>query len=134
MNVMTPWQIDGYAWSNSGGYVDFVAQDASYSGVGYIPGTQTFTGYAWSNSGGYLPFGGMTAEFRNRVKILGNIGGNKSFDTEYALGTKFDAVNTTSMINTVRKNTSLTTRSLRPDQINIASTENKTVNGIAYYK
>ena len=67
---MTPWRIDGYAWSDNGGYVDFIAQNTSYSGVAYIPGTQTFTGYAWSNSGGYLPFGGMTAEFRNRVKIL----------------------------------------------------------------
>ncbi len=31
MNVMTPWTLSGYAWSENAGYIDFTTQDGTYS-------------------------------------------------------------------------------------------------------
>jgi hypothetical protein len=70
MNVMTPWMLSGYIWSDNAGYISMKAEDSSYSGASYVPGTQAFSGYAWSNAIGYIPFLPSTPSFKNKVKVL----------------------------------------------------------------
>lgn len=71
MSAITPWTMIGYAWSDNAGYIDFQAQDATYSGVGYVPGTRTLSGYAWSDNLGYIAFTGSGGQsFTNRIKVL----------------------------------------------------------------
>lgn len=135
MSAITPWTMIGYAWSDNAGYIDFQAQNNTYSWVGYVPGTRTLSGYAWSDNLGYIAFTGSGGQsFTNRIKVLGNIGGSKSFDTEYALGTKFDSVNTTSMVNSVKKNIALATRSLTANYINTSASADVIFKDFKYYK
>ena len=135
-NVMTPWTLSGYAWSENAWYIDFDAEPTSYSWVAYIPGTKTLTGYAWSDTLWYISFqeAWLGAAFKNKVKILGNIGGSKSYDMEYALGTKFDTTNTAWVINSIRKNIAILTRSLPAGKMNTTPATSNKFNNILYYK
>lgn len=127
--------LSGYAWSENAGYIDFTSVDGTYSWVSYLPWSQSFTGYAWSETIWYLSFESWSnLIFKNKVKILGNIGGNKAFDTEYALGTKFESTSSSDMINSIRKNVSLMTRALPNGKMNTLDTTNNTMNDIMYYK
>lgn len=63
-----------YAWSDNAGWLTLHSLDPnSYSGVAYIPGSQSFSGYAWSDTLGYVDFSSANTVFKNKVKILGNI-------------------------------------------------------------
>lgn len=47
-----------------------------------------------------------------KVKVIGNLGGNRIYDTVYSLDGKISPATTTKIINEVRKNTALVTRNL----------------------
>lgn len=137
MNVMTPWKLSWYAWSDNAGYIDMNEPiDGSYSSPTYTPGTKVLAWYAWSDMIGYVPFDAVTVDtwFKNKVKILGNIGSAKAFDTEYSLGVKFDSANTASIINTIRKNIALMTRSLPSDKMNTLANTNNFLHDFMYFK
>jgi hypothetical protein len=130
----TAWIISGYAWSPNAGYIDFSAQDPSYSGTIYLPGRQAFSGTAWSPTLGYVHFSSGSLEFLNKVKIIGNLGGNFSFSTEYYLGSKFTSVSAAPFFNEIRQNIALITRLL---PIGAMNTSNLTMNDFRdflYYK
>lgn len=67
--------------------------------------------------------------FEWRVKILGNIWGNSSFDTFYALGARFNASLMNENVNRVRKNISLLTRNLS-DSLSNTSFDGSTSNAV----
>lgn len=55
---------------------------------------------------------GTTEWFEGRVKVLGNIWGNSTFDTFYSAGTKFNASLLNDTLNRIRKNVALITRNI----------------------
>jgi hypothetical protein len=46
------------------------------------------------------------------VKVIGNIGGNKTFDVVYNVGARFNSASVTNLLNTIRKNIALMTRAI----------------------
>ena len=135
VEIVSPNTLSGYAWSENIGYIDFTSVDGTYSWVSYIPWSQSFSWYAWSESLWYLSFESWSnLLFKNKVKILGNIGGNRAFDTEYNLWAKFKSMNSADTINTIRKNVALMTRSVPNGKMNITDTTSNTLNNIMYYK
>lgn len=121
-NIIAPWKITGYVWSDNAGWISLDALNPSYSGVYYLPTSQSFTGYAWSDSLGFLSFNDTNQlDFLGKVKILGNIGWNKSFDILYSLGWKLNTVSYTPFLNDVRKKVALMTRSVPSAKINTSN-------------
>jgi hypothetical protein len=115
-NPRDPWTLSGYLWSDSAGW-------SSLSGVTYIPDNTSFSGYAWNDGIGWINMAGATFQtisdgLIGKVKVIGSLGGSKSFDTTYALGARFSEASMASLVNLVRKNIALLTRNLRPSQIN----------------
>jgi hypothetical protein len=134
MNVMTPWMLSGYIWSDTAGYIAMEAQDSTYSGASYVPGTQAFSGYAWSDAIGYIPFLPSSPSFKNKVKILGSSSKNRTYDTEYNIGNRLTTTTASSLIEQIRKNVALLTRSLPGGLINTSDLSANTFNDILYYK
>ncbi|GAB0174490.1 MAG: hypothetical protein HHAS10_03690 [Candidatus Altimarinota bacterium] len=137
MSAMTPWSLSGYTWSENAGYIDFsTPTDNSYDGVSYTPGTKVFSGFAWSENLGYLAFTevSVNTDFKNKTKILGNIGGKRAFDIEYTLGVKFSNVNTSEILNSIRKNIGLMTRNIQSNHMNTVSNTNNFLESFTYYK
>jgi hypothetical protein len=106
--------------------------------VTYTPGTQAFNGYAWNDNLGYLDFsdGIVGATFKNKIKIIGAVGANKVYDSEYNLGTRLGTSGgNTAFINNVRKNISLLTRNVPSSIVNTSNTDTKILSSnIAYYR
>ncbi len=125
-----------YGWSDNAGWITFSALDSSYSGLTYVggglgrDGEWSFSGFAWSDNLWWIDFSISTLDFQNKVKVLWNIWGNKTFDVLYNVGSKFDSVSVTTLLNTIRKNIGLLTRSVPPDKINtdVATTNIKLLN------
>lgn len=120
-----PRPLHGYAWSDNAGWIVLDSLEPStYSGVAYVPGTQKFLGYAWSDTLGYIDFSTADPVFKNKVKVLGNIWGNKVFDTDYYVWSKFDTISMTSFLDTIRKNIATMTRGLLDGDLRINITPN----------
>lgn len=121
-SLLDPWIVSGLAWNENAGWMSLDSLDpASYSWIHYLPATQSFTGYAWSDTLGYIDFwlsSGLDVGFIGKVKIIGNIGWNKSFDVLYNLGSKFNSVSVTGFLNTVRKNIAILYRGISPGDTN----------------
>ncbi len=118
---VSSWPLTGniYAWNDNAGWLTLHSLEPDYySGVSYIPGSRSFSGYAWSNTLGYVDLSATNIVFKNKVKILGNIGGTKAFDTEYYVWEKFNTISVTSLMNTIRKNAALMTRGIAAGSIN----------------
>lgn len=127
-NVLEPWSLSGYAWSDNAGYMRLNAIGNTYSGVAYLPAKQSFTGYAWSDNLGYIPFGsasGVDVGFVGRVKVIGNIGGSKTFSLEqYSLGDTFQDHSLTDALNSIRRNLAIMTRNISDNQKNTSVSYN----------
>lgn len=124
-----------YGWSDSAGWIDFNDTNVSSGLIYRGGGLSSFTGYAWSENLGWLDFSKAVVDFLNKVKVIGSIGGNKTFDVVYNVGEKFNSVSVTSLINTVRRNIGLMTRSVGNDKINTTtSTANKLNDVTVLYK
>jgi hypothetical protein len=139
LNIMTPWLLSGAVWSENAGWIALESLDSSYTGVTYTPGTQHLDGIGWSDRLGYIDFSWYnwvptSRVFKNKVKILWAIGGNKVYNTEYYVGEGFNAAKTTGFINDVRKNVGRLTRALGFANINTTPTTTISHNNIAYYK
>ncbi len=121
------WSVIGTATSNAG-VIDL-------TGVQYSPVTRSLIGYGMNYGIGRVPFGiasttidpvtglpvvppgsvtsiDISRWFEWRVKVLGNIWGQTSFDTFYALGARFNASLMNDTLNRIRKNVSLLSRNL----------------------
>jgi hypothetical protein len=55
-----------------------------------------------------------------RVKVIGNLGGNRIYNTVYDLNGKISPATTTKIVNEVRKNVALVTRNLPTNKVNTA--------------
>jgi len=121
--------MQGYLWSESAGYIDM-------SRVTYTPGTQAFSGYAWNDNIGWIDFTDAGNTFQNKVKILGAIGSNNVYNSEYIIGTQLgNATTNATFLNNVRKNIALMTRNVGSALINTSvSTNNLLNNNTMYYR
>lgn len=123
VNILEPWKVTGFAWSENAGWITLDSVDGSYTGVYYLPDTQKFSGFAWSDTLGFLEFSDSNAlDFLWKVKILWNIGGNNSFDVLYSLWAKFNSSSHTDTLNKIRKNVAIITRWAPNTSINIDNT------------
>ncbi len=146
-NITTPWKVTGLIWNDNAGWINLEALDASYSWVYFIPSSNSFSGYAWSDTIGFVDLGlwgsspiGFVNSILSQVKVLWNIAGSKSFDTNYNIGTVFKSVTLTAYLNQIKKNISILTRSIQTAMINTSNTfigagNIKTINAdVAYFK
>jgi hypothetical protein len=104
------WDLSGYAWSEQAGWIDF-------SGTTYNLSNTSFSGYAWNDGIGWIDMAGASLDMTSsgaigKVKIVGNLGGNRIYNTVYDLNAKISPATTTKIVNEVRKNVSLVTRNL----------------------
>ncbi len=137
------WSVIGTAASNAG--------TIDLTGVQYNPVTRSLIGYGMNYGVGHIPFGIATTVidpitglpvvppwsitnttvsrgFEWRVKILGNIWGNNSFDTFYTLGSRFNAALMNDTLNRIRRNVALLTRNIS------LSTQPNTINNTMFVK
>jgi hypothetical protein len=103
------WSLSGYAWSEQAGWLDF-------SGTTYHLSNTSFSGYAWNDGIGWVDMSDASLDITSsgaigKVKIIGNLGGNRIFNTTYSLDGKLSAT-TNKILNEVRKNISLGTRNV----------------------
>jgi hypothetical protein len=110
------WSLSGYAWSESAGWIDF--SEATY----HLSNT-SFSGYAWNDGIGWIDMAGASLDMTSsgaigKVKIVGNLGGNRIYNTTYDLNGKISPATTTKIVNEVRKNVSLVTRNLPANKVN----------------
>ncbi len=146
-NIINPWLVSGSVWSDNAWWITLNALDSSYSGVYYLPTSQGLSGFGWSDTLGFLSFNsGAELDFLGKVKILGAIAGDKSFDlssslgASYALGWKINTNVFNTFLNNVRKQVALVTRSVPDSKINIsnvygwASNVKKLNSDIVYFK
>ena len=127
--VIDLWTVSGTA---SGIYCGEIQLD----GVSYDPNSKKLT-WAWWNHGiGRVPFGTTTTLitwgsivndtisewFQWRVKVLGNIGGNSSFDTFYTLGARLNTSLMNDTLQRIRKNVAIITRNIPPGYANSFAT------------
>jgi hypothetical protein len=64
-----------------------------------------------------------------KVKIIGNLGGNRIYNTTYDINGEISPATTTKIVNEVRKNVSLVTRNLPADKINTTLLTNNVFDG-----
>jgi hypothetical protein len=120
-----------YGWSDNAGWIDFSPTNVS-SGLIYMggglgaAGEGSFSGAAWSDTLGWLDFSASTLDFQNKVKVIGSIGGNKTFDVAYNVGARFNSVSVANLLNTVRKNIGLMTRGITVSSTQTTNTINIT--------
>lgn len=125
-NIRNPtWYLSGYAWNENAGWIALNHGDSNASGVTYFPDTSSFTGYAWSNSLGWISFSSgsfaVSKGFIGQVKVMGNIGGSKTFDVGalwVTPGKSFDSLTLNNILNTTRKNVAIMLRNAWAGQIN----------------
>ena len=114
--TITEWQLAAgqklYGWSDNAGWIDFNPTNVSSGLIFRGGGLASFTGQAWSDTLGWLDFSEAYVDFLNKVKVIGNIGGNKTFDVVYSVGAKFDSTSVNDLLNTIRKNIALMTRAV----------------------
>lgn len=121
--VDEPWTISGTIDSNAGTiYLTWVR---------YIPNENVLIWTGWNNGIGSVPFWsddlgtyvtntGIARWFVWRVKILGTIDGDKSFQTyDNSVGIQYNASLMNQMLNKIRKNVSLLTRNMKSDFTNV---------------
>lgn len=93
-------------------------------------------GWAYSTNLGWLQFGNgiINKDVGNgligKVKVIGNLSGNKIFDVLYNVGTSFAGQNTATNLNTIKKNIALLTRQFPLNTI----AERRPKNNLLYYK
>lgn len=142
-SLSDPWYLTGYAWSDNAGWISMGPWINWASWVALLPDTTTLTGYAWSDNLGWIPFysGAVNIAqwFIGQVKVLGNIGGNKTFSTLYNPGVSFDTVTLWNAVNKIRKNISMLIRNAWISKINtnisnIASSSPNKFNDTYIYK
>jgi hypothetical protein len=112
------WDLSGYAWSEHAGWIDF-------SGTTYNLSNTSFSGYAWNDGIGWIDMAGASLDMTSsgaigRVKVIGNLGGNRIYNTVYDLNGKISPATTTKIVNEVRKNVALVTRNLPTNKVNTA--------------
>jgi hypothetical protein len=110
------WNLSGYAWSEQAGWIDF-------SGTTYQLSNTSFSWYAWNDGIGWIDMAGASLDMTSsgaigKVKVIGNLGGNRIFNTIYDLDGKISPATTTKIMNEIRKNVSLVTRNLPANKIN----------------
>jgi hypothetical protein len=115
------WDLSGYAWSEQAGWIDF-------AGTTYNLSNTSFSGYAWNDGIGWIDMAGASLDMTSsgaigKVKIVGNLGGNRIYNTIYDLNGKISPATTTKVVNEVRKNVALVTRNLG-NKINTALISN----------
>ncbi len=115
------WSLSGYAWSDYAGWVDF-------SGTTYQLSNTSFSWYAWNDGIGWIDMAGASLDMTSsgaigKVKVLGNLWGNRIYNTIYDLNGKISPATTNKIVNEVRKNVALVTRNLG-NKINTALISN----------
>lgn len=139
-NISLPWSIAGTAWSENAGWITLESLSPStYSGVYYVPTTGSLTGIAWSETLWYIDFSGNSSsgsELVSRVKVIGNAGGTKSFESLFVANNGIMRTNSvlTPFINNVRKNVGVLTRNATEAVTNTVATTQKTLGEIMYYR
>ena len=115
------WSVSGTASSNAG--------PIDLSWVQYDPVLKILVWFGTNNGVWKVPFGvagsiatsitGTTSTgFEWRVKVLGNIGWNSSFDTFYSAGTKFNTSIMNDTLNKIRKNVAILSRNISNSYMN----------------
>ncbi len=136
INSLAPWTLTGYAWSDNAGWITLgCLGDCSYSGVAYVPNsTVSFTGTAWSDTLGYIELTSGTADFTNKVKVIGSTAGGSAWSVNYDIGSTYDTVKLAPFLSQVRKNIALLTRNTGTAAVNTTTTTTKEFGNIRYYK
>ena len=136
INSLAPWTLTGYAWSDNAGWITLgCLGDCSYSGVAYMPNsTVSFTGTAWSDTLGYIEFTAGSADFTNKVKVIGSTAGGSAWSVNYDIGITYDSVKLAPFLSQVRQNVALLTRNTGIDVVNTAINGTKKLGNIRYYK
>ena len=121
------WSLSGYAWSDSAGWIDF-------SETMYHLSNTSFSGYAWNDGIGWIDMAGASLDMTSsgaigKVKVIGNLGGNRIYNTTYDLNGKISPATTTKIVNEVRKNVSLVTRNLPANKTNTRLVTNNVFDG-----
>jgi hypothetical protein len=139
-NLTLPWEVRGLAWSENAGWITLESKNPNmYSWVYYLPISGSLTGMAWSDTLGYIDFSGNSSsgsELVARVKVIGNAGGVKSFESLFVAsnGVMKTSSVLTPFINNVRKNVSILTRNATDSVVNSLWTTQKVLGNIMYYK
>ena len=136
INSLVPWTLTGYAWSDNAGWITLgCLGDCSYSGVAYMPNsTVSFTGTAWSDTLGYIEFIAGSADFTNKVKVIGSAAGGNAWSVNYDIGSTYDSVKLTPFLSQVRQNVALLTRNTGIDVVNTTINGTKKLGNIRYYR
>ena len=96
--------------------------------------TVSFTGTAWSDTLGYIEFTAGSADFTNKVKVIGSTAGGSAWSVNYDIGITYDSVKLAPFLSQVRQNVALLTRNTGIDVVNTAINGTKKLGNIRYYK
>jgi hypothetical protein len=94
----------------------------------------SFTGTAWSDTLGYIELTSGTADFMNKVKVIGSTAGGSAWSVNYDIGSTYDTVKLAPLLSQVRKNIALLTRNTGMGLVNTTTTTTKEFGNIRYYK